>query len=751
MVGKAVFISVAVLVGLTMGMPVTVADPAAPAPAVTPQPQQWNPRPGTFAPTAGARVVVGSAAVGDDAATFASDVRSLTGLALPLTSGPPRPGDIVLSTAALGMPAEGYTLDIDDTVRITGQDATGLFHGVQTVEQMVQAGGAGGARTLPRGTMRDWPVLSDRGIMLDLARHYETVPYIKRQIRLAAWHKFSEVHLHLSDTEGYRLPSRAYPNLSAQQHYSFADIADIAVYAQRYHIRLLPEFDVPSHSTALIAWDPTLGWNCGGGALLNITSDHVTQVVTTLIDEVMRLFPNSPVIHLGGDEYPSISDQAACTGLTAYAHAHHYASTEDVFVAWQNALAAHLKAAGRTMEIWNWWDVVGTGGTITPDTSVIVEPWYSKPVTDYPGWKVVSAPDNYTRDFFLYITPNEMSGADSEEVALAGRLYDSWRPATGAANLLGYESPLWGSDDPSTRQYEEWFADRPWPVIADRTWGGNKLADSFAFEDLLDRIGNPPEVSDPNPTRFIALHGTPYGDAGTSGHQPAAAFDGDTGSYYQSAGTGNAGIGIDLGPDHASRVTEIRYVPVDDPDPNWPASYQPGGMDNTLNTIGGQFQGCTSGPDTGCVTLATITWRSAYDWHRLPVSDSHAYRWLRYLGASGKDVKVSEIQFDTTPPGDQSITIDPPNAGDASAQATLTFRNDGDQSLQNIVLSLTETTISDREPLPTAPAFTIPRVAPHSTITRTIPLGATTTSAVWFNATATYLLDGVPHTAQDLR
>src|SRR5215471_2078489 len=131
---------VAALAGGLVVAPVaaSAAPPAAnPAPDVVPSLQQWTGASGRFEFGPQSRIVVTDPALVADARTFAGDLATLADLHLPVVTGrSSHPGDVVLGLGASGLPAQGYTLDIGDTLTISAVDATGAFYGQQTVEQL---------------------------------------------------------------------------------------------------------------------------------------------------------------------------------------------------------------------------------------------------------------------------------------------------------------------------------------------------------------------------------------------------------------------------------------------------------------------------------------------------------------------------------------------------------------------------------------------------------------------------------------
>jgi hypothetical protein len=621
-----------------------------PAPAVVPALHDWTGGIGDFTLDENSRILVQPHArdatdrqLIADAETFRDDLRAITGRELPVVVGArARPGDITLAVTATSLPAQGYSLDVDSTIAIDGSDTTGTFYGEQTVEQILKADPA--HRRVPRGNATDWPSYGYRGVMIDLGRHYYQPSYVNQLIRQAAWEKLDEVHLHLTEADGFRLQLPGFPGLASAASYTGAQVTSWVREAQRYHVTLLPEVDLPAHASPITAYDPSLAWDCPSmntdpvgtdpDFTIDITKPAATAFATKLIDELAALFPNSPVLHLGGDEYPNLTAQGQCPELVSYAHAHGFASTEDVFVAWQNQIAKAVTALGRRPEIWNWWDRVG-GADILPSSSFIIDGWTTTPDSYLAeGYSTVSSPEN-----ILYVTPRTEPG-DVVGGSLAtndAALYTTWQPEQNA-NLLGYEIVVW-SDDAETQPdaYFTWFSRRGQQVVADRLWGGARYANLFAFQDAADVIGPPPGVTD-EPAGVDAadeLHGTPFGSGpANDGDSYDKAFDGDVATFVDDQAPSGGYVGIDLGAGHAARVTQIRFVPA-------------GPSATSLSRMtGGVFEGCATGPDQGCQTIATIPWTpSGYEWLTVTVTDPHAYRWLRYVGPDGGHCDVAEIQF----------------------------------------------------------------------------------------------------------
>ncbi|WP_189398241.1 beta-N-acetylhexosaminidase [Arenicella chitinivorans] len=220
-----------------------------------------------------------------------------------------------------------------DTVSLTGRDETQMFYGVQTLIQLAQSLGP----YLPTLEIRDTARCKYRGLHLDVSRHFYPVDNVKRVLDLMAMHKLNHFHWHLVDDQGWRLEIDAFPDLvktgshrpgTVTKHtldrdneldntphrgfYTKQDIRDIVAYAKARHITVIPEIDLPGHSSALLTAYPVLA--CHNAPTPPRVQTHFgifTQVLCnrestftfleTLFTELAVLFPG-PYVHIGGDE-----------------------------------------------------------------------------------------------------------------------------------------------------------------------------------------------------------------------------------------------------------------------------------------------------------------------------------------------------------------------------------------------------------------------------------------------------------------
>ena len=251
---------------------------------------------------------------------------------------------VVLDTANPELGEEGYLLEVrSGGIRLSANTERGLFYAYQTFVQLLPADISRvkySAVTLPECTVLDYPRFEWRGAHLDVCRHFFPVKFIKRYLDVMAMYKMNRFHWHLTDDHGWRLPSDKYPRLNTigswrvdrddqpwgeadppregerttyGGFYSREDIADIVQYAAERGIEVVPELELPGHSSAILAAYPQLAcddypYTVAIGpywppkAILCAGNDSVLAFIDDVVDELCDLFPQSRYIHLGGDE-----------------------------------------------------------------------------------------------------------------------------------------------------------------------------------------------------------------------------------------------------------------------------------------------------------------------------------------------------------------------------------------------------------------------------------------------------------------
>jgi len=243
------------------------------------------------------------------------------------------------------------------TITIEGDTYQGTFYGMQTLIQLLPVEKISSANknySIPALTIEDYPRFSYRGMHLDVGRHFMPVDFVKKYIDYLAMHKMNYFHWHLTEDQGWRIEIKKYPRLTQvgayrngtiigrypgkgndnQRYggfYTQDEIKDVVAYAAKRFITIVPEIEMPGHSSAAIAAYPWLSCfpdektkipnNNGSevsknpnGKLVQETwgvfddvfcagKDSTFQFLQDVLDEVIPLFPG-PYIHVGGDESP---------------------------------------------------------------------------------------------------------------------------------------------------------------------------------------------------------------------------------------------------------------------------------------------------------------------------------------------------------------------------------------------------------------------------------------------------------------
>ena len=232
--------------------------------------------------------------------------------------------------------AESYQLRVAEAgVVLTAPDAAGLFHGLETLRQLITPG-ADSSATIPAVIIDDQPRFGYRGMHLDVGRHVFPVAFIKRYIDLLARYKFNTFHWHLTEDQGWRIEIERYPRLTEVGScrtetmveknfdpyvgdgvrycgfYSQDEVRDIVAYAADRFVTIVPEIEMPGHSLAALAAYPELACTPGPfevgtrwGVFEDIycPSETTFEFLENVLREVLDLFP-SEFIHIGGDEAP---------------------------------------------------------------------------------------------------------------------------------------------------------------------------------------------------------------------------------------------------------------------------------------------------------------------------------------------------------------------------------------------------------------------------------------------------------------
>ncbi len=209
---------------------------------------------------------------------------------------------------------ESYVLEVSASgAKLSAATPLGTLHGLQTFLQLVEVSPDGFAA--PTVTINDKPRFPWRGLMIDSARHFVPLDVLRRNIDGLEAVKMNVLHWHLSEDQGFRVESKKFPKLhemgSDGLYYTQDEVHDLIEYARDRGIRVVPEFDVPGHSTAWFVGYPELSSGTGPYTIerkwgvfdpaFDPTNERTYKFFDQFIGEMAKLFPDH-FFHVGGDE-----------------------------------------------------------------------------------------------------------------------------------------------------------------------------------------------------------------------------------------------------------------------------------------------------------------------------------------------------------------------------------------------------------------------------------------------------------------
>jgi hexosaminidase len=443
------------------------------------------------------------------------------------------------------LPAEGYRLLIGpDRMKITAADLAGAFYAAQTVRQLLPddafraAPVPGPAWTLPCAEIEDAPALGWRGGHLDVSRHFFPKRAVLGFIDMLAAHKLNRLHLHLTDDQGWRIESRRYPGLHQigshrpqtqvgpanmppetcdgtphGGYYTLADLAEIAAYAARRMIRVVPEIEVPGHASAMLAALPELapdpgaryevatGW--GTKSQIAAPLPGTVAALEEIFGELLGAVP-ADCVHIGGDECvlddwrasPRVAEYCRRLGLPSYEalHAYFLRQVADVLA----------DSFGVRAVVWDegFASTVPEGPARLRDDTLVMA-WRGEDIcrrAALAGHDVIAAPVVPTYfDYYQADADTEPLGIGGpvtiEDVARLCPVPADW-PEQAARHLIGTQFQVWTEYIPDARALDYMMFPRA-SAFAEVAWHGAPAA--WTHRDAAP--GNRPPVRDRPPLR----------------------------------------------------------------------------------------------------------------------------------------------------------------------------------------------------------------------------------------------------------
>lgn len=495
---------------------------------------------------------------------------------------------------------EAYKLEITTSgVTIEANSIQGLNHALSTLHQLILTATN---EKLPVLTINDKPRFGYRGLMLDCSRHFWTIDNLKETIDQMAFFKLNTLHMHLTDNNAWRLAMDKYPQLTEKgtyyydypemsgKYYSKQELKELVQYAQERGVEIIPEADLPGHSTALLAALPQL--SCNGGTfeaypeerpyskrkrgaenMICVGNPESLKFVEDVVNELTEIFP-SQYIHLGGDEVPTHTWEKCpkCQALYKREKMTQPGELQDYFT---RKVSEIVRAKGKTMI---GWDEINDRNAATPEDILTV-------------WREEGTPNQLKaleRNIPVIMCPQHGCYFDWGYAGNSTRKVYEWDPVPeniGADKLpliKGGQAALW-TERISTQDRVEWMlypricalAEVFWSPKESRNWDDfyqritqyypimEKLGINYYEDDALNEKEFVPSEEKPALIRHAFIE---TNIPGSPLYHAEYAFDGKTNTFFWG--------GVSVGKEHyfsiilgePTKVNEINVITGDSKD-----------------------------------------------------------------------------------------------------------------------------------------------------------------------------------------
>ena len=401
----------------------------------------------------------------------------------------------------------GYELEVSQRgVEIRAKSTWGAITACSVLAALAWRDGS-----LPYCHLVDQPTYPWRGLMIDTSRHFISIESLKETLELMACYRLNVLHLSLSNDQACRFRSERYPRLASAASYSAEELRDLIGFAADRAIRIVPELDVPGHTTSWIwaypAWgsgqltEPSNGFGVHE-ACLDPTKSEVIDATKHVFDELAEVFPDSHV-HIGGDEVnPAWWDQNS--RIQAWMRSHGMATAHELQTWFITELGDHLKAMGK--QVIGWDEILAT--QLPKDYTI--QAWRGvraleaahrgghATIVSSPYYLDLFLPVDYHYRYFPSMTIDESNDADTKALSdpRLAHVQDGlrWQASFGTpdsearragGNILGGEACMWSEIvDDETLHTRVWSR---MPAIAERFWSGDRSLDEASVYARLER------------------------------------------------------------------------------------------------------------------------------------------------------------------------------------------------------------------------------------------------------------------------
>ncbi|MEV4776356.1 family 20 glycosylhydrolase [Microbacterium sp. LWH12-1.2] len=443
-----------------------------------------------------------SVLVATDVPEFAAEAARLERELVAL--GIPR-GDGAVIRLRTGEPiGEAFRLTVGDDIEVVAGAPVGVFRATRQLLHNLRAQGA-----VPHGRVQSAPAVEERGFHLDAARKYFPADWMVDLLHALADVGINSFQWHLSENEGFRIGSDAFPEIVSAQHVTRDEARRVADAAADLHIDLVPSLDMPGHLRHALAAHPEFRLAAAGGLEtdhgLDIANEDAVRFAQALIDDIAPLFPRSTSWNLGGDEFVDFARIHEYPALVTAARERYGADATgfDLLTAFVNRISAHLRSRGFDPRVWN--DGMLRSSAVELDCETVLTWWTNwhaemRPLAD----AIASARGlvNFNDSLFYYVlgekagyeypTSERIWGADWHPglfPSLPGGVVQEI-PAPYPAQLIGVAFSVWSdAEEAQTPQEVAAGIRRPLRAMAERAWNGGSSVTHDAFCTIDVQIG----------------------------------------------------------------------------------------------------------------------------------------------------------------------------------------------------------------------------------------------------------------------
>jgi hexosaminidase len=380
---------------------------------------------------------------------------------------------------------ESYSLEISPAgAKLDAATPLGIMRGLQTFLQLIQITFDGFAA--PAVAIHDQPRFPWRGLMIDVGRHFIPLDVLKRNLDGMAAVKLNVFHWHLSENQGFRVESTRFPKLqemgSDGLYYTQDEVRDLIAYARDRGIRVVPEFDMPGHSTAWFVGYPELASGPGPYQIerkwgifdpaMDPTQERTYKFLDGFIGEMARLFPDQ-YFHIGGDEVNG-KQWDANPNIQTFMRVHGLKTNQDLQAYFNTRVQKIVSKHGKTMLGWD--------EILRPDLpkDIVVQSWRGQD-------SLAAAAKQGYRGILSFGYYLDLNWPASQHYAVD--------PISGAAatlspdekqRILGGEACMW-----SEYVSPENIDSRIWPrtaAIAERLWSSQDVTGVNSMYQRLEKV-----------------------------------------------------------------------------------------------------------------------------------------------------------------------------------------------------------------------------------------------------------------------